>query len=91
MTACKAVAIARLMRICIIAVPAAALGCRGAPSDIDPKPIPECLEYEAALAHCGVKMTVAHQPTTEPRSDEDRQKIARLCALNTKRARLACH
>lgn len=65
-------------------------GCQGGSSD-RPKPVPECEEYERALARCtGRQIPIATQPAALPTSEEQRAHLKTLCQDNLQRLVQSC-
>lgn len=68
-------------------------GCRAASSlsTDEAKPVPECQEYERAYARCtGLDASIANQPAALAKTNEDRERLAKLCQLNLERLHRAC-
>jgi hypothetical protein len=56
-----------------------------------PEPVPECQQYENALASCFHRdVPFVSQATMTPKSDADRERIRTICAANLQRITTAC-
>jgi hypothetical protein len=57
----------------------------------NPAPVEECKTYEAAVNACFHRnLSIAHQTSLLPKSEDDRRRIAALCTENLQRIRTAC-
>lgn len=68
-------------------------GCRMGRADdaAPPKPVAECLQYEAKLNACFHRdASIASQPMLLAKTDADRDRIAAKCSENLKRLETAC-
>lgn len=64
--------------------------CRGRTTD-DPEPVAECQEYEHLFARCmHVDAAISTQPEALAKTDEDRERIRKICSTNLVRLRESC-
>lgn len=71
-------------------IPSLLVACGGLATKSDtPEPIPECEQYQKALAACtGQDLPISHETQMMP---EDQRAAARsLCATNLRRIKVAC-
>jgi hypothetical protein len=74
----------------VIGLAIGALSCRARTTD-DPEPVAECQEYERLFARCtGIDAAISTQPEALARSDEDRQRIRKICWSNLSRLKESC-
>lgn len=65
-------------------------GCHIGAGD-EPKPVPECQAYEKALAACTKRnVPVASQPAALASTEEQRQRLKKLCAANLQLLNESC-
>ncbi len=64
--------------------------CRARTTD-DPEPVAECQEYERVFARCmHVDAGISTQPEALAKTDEDRERIRKICSSNLARLRESC-
>lgn len=77
-------------RAVVLLLAIAVVSCRARTTD-DPKPVAECQEYERLFARCtGVDAAISTQPATLAKTDEDRQRIRKICLSNLVRLKKSC-
>jgi hypothetical protein len=66
-------------------------GCRRADNNGQPRPVAECEEYEQRVARCtGRHMAIATQPAALASTDEQRERLKKLCLVNIERLNQSC-
>ena len=83
------------VRVCKVAIAVAlapTVACSGkAGGTLLPEPVPECLEYEKAVAACFHRdLEMARTPEMMPTTRADQAAIRGMCRDNLQRIKLAC-